>query len=188
MKNTPHNSDGVDENKVLQNQKLNISRQCNSQLVRFDTIKNIIHRLPQGDYIVSPKRDHCIAKFGRFIIAFGGVNDLGRVLEDVDIYDIEFAHWQPLALKNNIEGVCYSTCASIFYPDRFNENKDNIEIDYIPPPKWGKVEHLIKEEGIYLFGGRNKNSEVSGTLYILKLGIKMKKNYWMEAQTTGKGP
>ena len=65
-------------------------------------------------------------------------------------------------LKSNkpIEGICYSSCAPIFYPDRFNENKDKLEIDYIPPPKWGKVEYFIKEEGIYLFGGRNKNSQV----------------------------
>jgi len=31
----------------------------------------------------------------------------------------------------------------------------------MPSPNWGKVENFIKEEGIYLFGGRNRNSEVS---------------------------
>lgn len=61
--------------------------------------------MPQGDYIVAPKRDHCIAKYGRFIISIGGINDLGRVLEDIDIYDTEFGYWQPLKLANKIEGV-----------------------------------------------------------------------------------
>ena len=51
-----------------------------------------------------------------------------------------------------------------------------------------RVEHLIREEGIYLFGGRNRRSEVLGTLYILKLGNKKNKNYWMEPKTLGKGP
>jgi len=64
----------------------------------------------------------------------------------------------------------------------------SMEVDNLPPPKWGKVEHMIKEEGIYLFGGRNKNSEVNGTLYILKLGNKNRKNYWTEPLTSGKGP
>ena len=109
---------------------------------------------------MSPKRDHCIAKFGRYILSFGGINDLGRVLDDVDIYDTHFGEWQPLDLKNSIEGIWYSAWAAIFYPDRFHENKDKLEIDNLPPPNWGKVEHLIKEEGIYLFGGRNKHSEV----------------------------
>lgn len=144
--------------------------------------------MPQGDYIVAPKRDHCIAQYGRFIISFGGVNDLGRVIDDVDIYDTEFGFWEPLKITNPIEGVCYSTCASCFYPDRFEDNKSKLEVDSIPSPNWGKVEHLIKEEGIYLFGGRNKKSEVNGTLYVLKLGNKFGKNYWTEPKTTGKGP
>lgn len=146
---------------MLYNQKLNISRQCTSQMLRYDTKTNEIHRMPQGDYIVSPKRDHCIAKYGRFIVSFGGINDLGRVLDDVDIYDTEFGGWEPLKLKNNIDGLCYTRCVSIYYPDRYAENRKALEIDSIPAPNWGKVEHLIKEEGIYLFGGRNKNSEVS---------------------------
>jgi hypothetical protein len=61
--------------------------------------------MPQGDYIISPKRNHCIASYGKFIISFGGINDLGRVLDDVDIYDTEFGYWQPLELKNQIDGL-----------------------------------------------------------------------------------
>jgi len=54
---------------------------------------------------VSPKRNHCIARYGRYIISFGGINDLGRVLDDVDIYDTEYGGWSPLVLKNNVDGV-----------------------------------------------------------------------------------
>ena len=74
----------------------------------------------------------------------------------------------------------------MFYPDRYDENKDQIEIDSIPAPNWGRVEHFIKEEGIYFFGGRNRNSEINNTVHILKLG--RKDNYWLEAKTTGKAP
>jgi len=42
--------------------------------------------MPRGDYIVSPKRDHCIAKYGRFITSFGGINDLGRVLGKICLF------------------------------------------------------------------------------------------------------
>ena len=55
LKNT---SDGINKAKILTNQKFNIRRQCTSQLVRLDTINNEIQNLPQGDYIVAPKRDH----------------------------------------------------------------------------------------------------------------------------------
>ena len=144
--------------------------------------------MPNGSYIVAPKRNHCIAKYGKFIVSFGGINDLGRVLEDIDIYDTEFGNWQSVQLKNKIEGVWYGTCSAVYYPDRYDENLSKIEIDYLPTPNWGRVEHLIKEEGIYLFGGRNRKSEVLGTLYILKLGNKKNKNYWIEPQTTGQGP
>ncbi|CAI2385213.1 unnamed protein product [Moneuplotes crassus] len=188
LKNTKSNADGTNTDKVLHNQKLNISRQCTSQLMRFDTQRNELKSLPQGDYIVSPKRDHCIAKFGRFIISFGGINNLGRVLEDLDIYDLNLGEWEPLKVKNPIEGICYTACAAIFYPDRSNENKDKLEISEIPPPNWGEVEHLIKEEGIYLFGGRNKNSEVDGSLRILKLGNPYPKNYWKYPDTLGRPP
>lgn len=184
-----HQIDDENENgvrKVLSNKKLNISRQCTSELVKFDTVKKQISLLPRGDYIVSPKRDHCIAKFGKYIIAFGGINDLGRVLDDLEIYNTKEGYWEPLEVKNAIEGVWYSSIASIFYPDRFDENKDKLEIDNIPSPNWGRVEHFIKEEGIYVFGGRNRNSEINNSLYILKLGNKT--NYWQEAKTLGKGP
>ena len=105
LKNANKDEDRNNLKKVLSSQKLNISRQCTSELVRFNTIKHEITLLPRGNYIVSPKRDHCIAKFGRFIIAFGGINDLGRVLDDLDIYDTEFGYWHPLKTKNPIEGV-----------------------------------------------------------------------------------
>lgn len=161
FKNPTGGFDGTDERKVLYNQKLNISRQCNSQLIKFDTQANKLTLMPPGDYIVSPKRDHCIAKYGRFILSFGGINDLGRVLDDVDIYDTEYGFWETLKIQNPMEGLCYSACASVFYPDRYDENLDTLEVDFMPQPNWGRVEHFIKEEGIYLFGGRNKNSEVS---------------------------
>lgn len=76
----------------------------------------------------------------------------------------------------------------MFYPDRFAANKKSLEIDYLPPTNWGVVEHFIKEEGIYIFGGRNKNSEVNGDLYILKLGYKKNKNRWIEPKTSGQAP
>ena len=127
------------KNKLLGNHKLNISRQCSSQLLRFNTKRNEIIEMPNGSYIVAPKRNHWIAKYGRFIVSFGGVNDLGRVLEDIDIYDTEFGGWQPAQLKNNIEGVWYSTFKAIYYPDRYDENYSKIEIDNLPTPNWGRV-------------------------------------------------
>lgn len=161
VKNINKDKDSEAPTVVKPSHKLHISRQCTSELVRFNTKKHEISLLPRGDYIVSPRRDHWIAIYGRFIVSFGGINDLGRVLEDLDIYDTEFGYWQPLKVKNPIEGIWYSEWASVFYPDRFDENKDAIEIDSMPSPNWGKVEHFIKEEGIYFFGGRNKESEVS---------------------------
>ena len=156
FKNNSDSLDSQDDKKVLYNQKLNISRQWTSQLLRYNTNKNELSVMPQGEYIIAPKRDHWIAQYGRFIVSFGGINYLGKVIDDVDIYDTEFGFWEPLKLTNPIEGLWYSTWTSCFYPDRFLENKSKVEIDSIPSPNWGKVEHLIKEEGIYLFGGRNK--------------------------------
>ena len=105
LKSSDIGTEPESDRKVLSNQKLNISRQCTSELVRFNSKKNQIELLPKGDYIVSAKRDHCIAKYGRFIISFGGVNDLGRVLDDLDMYDTEFGSWQPLKVKHSIEGM-----------------------------------------------------------------------------------
>lgn len=42
--------------------------------------------------------------YGNFILIFAGVNDFGRVLNHIDVYDIVKEEWSSLSTKNSVPG------------------------------------------------------------------------------------
>lgn len=103
-------------------------------------------------------------------------NSLNRWIKDNDSYVNFESDEGPGPLYHH-------KCAPVFYPqrndfwDRFifsyngNEDSDDEILDPLikmPEIEWQKVNHYIKQEGIYFFGGKSKLDVVTNEVWCLK--------------------
>ncbi len=82
-----------------------------------------------------------------------------------------------------MEAIAFTKMITIFRGEVKQEFPYN---SYDVIKKRDKVIKRIKEEGIYLFGGRLKNGKASNKLYVLKIGSKPLK--WISPETAGTPP
>ena len=157
------------------------------KMIDFDTqeIKNI---RTYGDFIEN-RRNHASCIFaGKFLFISGGINSNGRYLRDLMNLNIETSKWSICScdgLNANSENIAFHTMIPIFR----NENRNiydlykAFDLDYKT-----KVNTFskIKEEGIYVFGGKDDQNNIFNRLRVLKLGCYPLK--WTEPETKGEPP
>jgi len=143
-----------------------------------------------GDFIEG-RRNHSGVMVSKIMVVCGGINNNGRYLNDLIQLNLDTHKWFICEVENSNlseENVAFHTMCSVF--------KGNLKISSLYSPleyqnitKKGSSKTSIRniqEEGIYLFGGKNKNNEPKNQLKILKIG--KKPLIWIQPITSGIPP
>ena len=141
------------------------------------------------------RRNHIACAIGKNMFIHGGINFLGELLSDCYILNIKNLKWNKLDLfyyeknendeydKNKKLYLSYHSCCLVLPNEIINNNKFSIfkMIDL----QINKKYYRIREQGLYIFGGKNKES-LNDKLFIIKLG----KNplEYKTIEPFGKGP
>lgn len=132
------------------------------------------------------RKNHISVLVGSQILIHGGINELGKVLSDTYILNINPLKW----FKCNIDKTCqcpklFGHACSLVIPLSFLVNpKFNI---YSFPDNENAKRKTVKEKGLYVFGGKTKEEGgLSNQLWILVLGKKTLE--WIKPETKGKPP
>ena len=142
---------------------------------------------PNGKINPEPRRSHIAELIGGQILIFGGINNSNEILNDCYLLNLATLKWTQTAINRFTPGpkiYGHSSCAVIPY-DILNSHKFNIYSYPLLEP--GTENNLIKEKGIYIFGGKTKEEGgLSNELWILIIGKKPLE--WVLPQTKGKPP
>jgi len=144
--------------------------------------------IPQD--IIDPKlrRNHIACLIGQQILFHGGVDIDNEILDDCLLLNLEPLKWVKPIINNyspapKVYGhaSCLVVPSHIFIYSRFNiyrypdeDRHDN------------KIKGKIKQRGLYIFGGKTSEGELSNNLWVLIIG--QKPIYWEKIKTNGTPP
>ena len=125
------------------------------------------------------RRNHIACAIGKNMFIHGGINFLGELLSDCYILNIKNLKWNKLDLfyyeKNENDNydinkklyLSYHSCCLVLPNEIINNNKFSIfnMIDL----QINKKYYRIREQGLYIFGGKNKEN-LNDKIIIIKLG------------------
>ena len=144
-----------------------------------------ISNISSGE-IPENRRNHISIFIGANMLIHGGINENGKILNDSFILNINKLKWYKCIIdKNSLWPKLYGHACSLVIPFSYLYNpKFNI---YSYPQNENNKKKLIKEKGLFLFGGKSKEEGgLSNQLWILILGKKPLE--WIRPETKGKSP
>ena len=157
----------VNQNLLFRNREQNISI--------FDTKKEIFYYPKCQNYKNVPwRRNHIGIGIGNNILIHGGINDNGDYLNDLWIFECFKFKWNTLSYKSLIKipkiafhsGVLVIKNQDILYHNDLNIYK-------FPEGSISKSKgNKIKIEGIYIFGGIDKDGNYYKDLWLIRIGVK----------------
>ncbi len=175
-----------------------ISKETYNNLLQLDIydIKLNIWYSPYVEKKPKARRNHIACAIGKHMFIHGGINEEGEYLNDCYILNINNLKWMKLDLfyykrndddeydKNQKLSLAYHSCSLVISNEIKNNNKFSIfkMIDL----QINKKYYRIREQGLYIFGGKNKENYLSNKLIIIKLG-KIPLEY-KTIEPLGKGP
>ena len=140
-----------------------------------------------GKLYPEQRRNHSAELLGNQIFIFGGINNANEILNDCYLLNLNPIKWMTCIISKFTPGpkvYGHSSCVAI--PREMLKNH-KFSIYSYPELAPGKVNNLIKEKGIYIFGGKTKDEGgLSNQLWILITGKKPLE--WVQPQTKGKPP
>jgi N-acetylneuraminic acid mutarotase len=133
------------------------------------------------------RRNHIAELLGSQIFIFGGITNSNEILNDCYLLNLNPLKWMTCIINKFTPGpkvFGHSSC--IVLPREMLKNH-KFSIYSYPELAPGKVNNLMKEKGIYIFGGKTKEEGgLSNQLWILITGKKPLE--WVQPQTKGKPP
>lgn len=116
------------------------------------------------------RKNHVSVLVGYTILVYGGINQNEEFLNDAWIYNIRSREWSVL----NITGrsppqLAFHSAVLAIEDDKIYEPSLNI---FRLPISTKKTVPLLKEEGIFFFGGMNDNRIPTNLFFMLKIGKK----------------
>ena len=140
-----------------------------------------------GKLIPEPRRNHTAELLGNQIFIFGGITNTNEVLNDCFLLNINPLKWYTCILNKYTPGPhLYGHTSCVVIPTYILKNH-KFSIYSYPNIEPGKANSLIKEKGIYVFGGKSKEEGgISNQLWILVTGKKPLE--WIQPNTKGKPP
>ena len=140
-----------------------------------------------GKLIPEPRRNHIAELLGNQIFIHGGITNSNEVLGDSFILNLNPLKWQTCNISKYTPGpVLFGHTSCIVIPQYILKNH-KFSIYSYPNIELGKVNSLIREKGIYIFGGKSKEEGgISNQLWILVIGKKTLE--WVQPHTKGKPP
>ena len=140
-----------------------------------------------GKLIPEPRRNHIAELLGNQIFIFGGITNTNEVLNDCFLLNINPLKWYTCIINKYTPGPhLYGHTSCVVIPTYILKNH-KFSIYSYPNIEPGKANSLIKEKGIYVFGGKSKEEGgISNQLWILVTGKKPLE--WIQPNTKGKPP
>ena len=140
-----------------------------------------------GKLIPEPRRNHTAELLGNQIFIFGGITNTNEVLNDCFLLNINPLKWYTCIINKYTPGPhLYGHTSCVVIPTYILKNH-KFSIYSYPNIEPGKANSLIKEKGIYVFGGKSKEEGgISNLLWILVTGKKPLE--WILPNTKGKPP
>ena len=140
-----------------------------------------------GKLIPEPRRNHTAELLGNQIFIFGGITNTNEVLNDCFLLNINPLKWYTCIINKYTPGPhLYGHTSCVVIPTYILKNH-KFSIYSYPNIEPGKANSLIKEKGIYVFGGKSKEEGgISNQLWILITGKKPLE--WIQPNTKGKPP
>ena len=132
------------------------------------------------------RRNHISIFIGSNMFIHGGINENGKILNDSYILNINKLKWYKCIMdKNCLWPKLYGHACSLVIPfSNLCNPKFNI---YSYPQSENNKKKLIKEKGLFVFGGKSKEEGgLSNQLWILIIGKKPLE--WVRPETKGKSP
>ena len=133
------------------------------------------------------RRNHTAELLGSQMFIFGGINNSNEILNDSFLLNLSPLKWIPCHISRYTPGPrVFGHSSSVVIPRDIIKNH-KFSIYSYPTFEPGKMNSLIKEKGIYIFGGKTKEEGgLSNQLWILITGKKPLE--WVQPQTKGKPP
>lgn len=108
------------------------------------------------------RRHHAYGSIGRFMVIYGGLNQLGHTLGDLYILDMKLKKWMlPDVIIQNDPGQRSHASLTGIFDEKVQTNFN--EALFKTAASKGKMEFL--NSGFYLFGGRDSEGNILNTLH-----------------------
>jgi len=153
----------------------------------FSLSDNLFSNPSAGKLNPEPRRNHIAELLGGQMLIYGGISNSNEILNDCYLLNLNPLKWVPATINRFTPGPkVYGHSSSVVIPKEIL-NSHKFSIYSYPELEPGKVNNLIKEKGIYIFGGKTKEEGgLSNQLWILITGKKILE--WVQPQTKGKAP
>ena len=73
--------------------QLTKTRDCINQMIKFVPSTGEFSTVKQSGVVHISRRYHTACSFGKYMFIHGGINNLGKTLKDVQIFDITTNNW-----------------------------------------------------------------------------------------------
>ena len=146
---------------------------------------NYIHN-NEGGVHPENRRNHIAIFIGQQMFIHGGINENGKVLNDSYILNVHHLKWNKCLIDKNCHcpklfghACCLVVPLMYLYNPKFNI--------YSFPENENVKKKIIKEKGLYIFGGKSKEEGgLTNQLWILIIGKQLLE--WVRPETKGKPP
>ena len=140
-----------------------------------------------GKLVPEPRRNHIAELIGNQMLIYGGITNSNEVLNDCFILNFNPLKWYTCVISKYHPGPrLYGHTSCVVIPQYILKNH-KFSIYSYPSIEPGKANSLIREKGIYIFGGKSKEEGgLSNQLWILVTGKKPLE--WVQPSTKGKPP
>ena len=140
-----------------------------------------------GKLVPEPRRNHIAELLGNQMFIFGGITNSKEVLNDCFLLNFNPLKWYTCVISKYTPGPrLYGHTSCVVIP-QFMLKNHKFSIYSYPNIEPGKANSLIREKGIYIFGGKSKEEGgISNQLWILVTGKKPLE--WLQPTTKGKPP
>ena len=132
------------------------------------------------------RRNHIAIFIGSQMLIHGGINENDKVLSDSYLLNTNQLKWYKCIISKNsyFPKLCGHACSLVVPLSYLYNPKFNI---YTFPENDNMKKKVIREKGLYIFGGKTKeNGGLTNQLWILIIGKKPLE--WVKPETKGKPP
>jgi hypothetical protein len=136
--------------------------------------------LASGSAVVM-RRYHSAAIVGKHMVIYGGLSEKNVYLGDCMVLNLESWKWKSVEIHGKGPGPLAFHAAISVFPGFNNEQTRLFSSEPSTIPN-----SSLKQQGIYLFGGLDANSQVHGALYVLQTG--QRPLTWLRPETSGSSP
>ena len=145
-------------------------------IVIFDTRKEIfLYPKCYNSKKIPFRKNHIACSIGSSLLIHGGIDYENNYLNDIWYLDCLKFKWNNLSYKSliKIPKIAFHTCTLVIKNNNILYHKD-LTIYKIPDDiilTKGKIDK-IKIEGVYIFGGINRETEFNNKLWLIRIGVK----------------